>query len=55
MLDDNPETAEMLAKNNIRVLLYDAPYNKNIAHERITRVGNWKDIEKQLKIIEKTL
>jgi hypothetical protein len=55
MLDDNPETAEMLAKNNIRVLLYDAPYNKNIAHELITRVGNWKDIEKQLKIIEKTL
>ena len=55
MLEDNPATALLLAKNGIRVLLYDAPYNRDISGRDITRVNNWKDIKKLLKTFEKTL
>ncbi|MDO5558425.1 MAG: hypothetical protein Q4F95_02380 [Oscillospiraceae bacterium] len=46
MIDDNPEVALFLARNGMTVLLFDAPYNKDIAHEKIIRVYGWKEIYK---------
>lgn len=44
MIDDNPEVALFLAKNGVKVLLFDAPYNQNVIHPDITRVLDWKEI-----------
>ena len=48
MIDDNPVTANVLANNGIRVLLYDAPYNQSIEGDHITRVKNWNEIREIL-------
>ena len=44
MIDDRPETALYLAENGIRVFLYDTAYNKDVSHEKITRVFSWEDV-----------
>lgn len=49
MIEDNPWTAALLAENGIRVLLYDAPYNRHVSAENITRVHNWNEIRCFLK------
>ena len=41
MIEDNPETALTLAEHGITVILFDAPYNKNVVSERVIRVKNW--------------
>jgi uncharacterized HAD superfamily protein len=44
MIDDKPDIALYLAENGMKVLLFDAPYNKNVQHENITRVYSWDEI-----------
>ncbi len=48
MIDDKPEIAEKLSKNGIKVLLFDAPYNKKTSGENITRVFSWHDVEEYI-------
>lgn len=43
MIEDSPTTINDLVKV-VKVLYYDARYNKNIEHENITRVYSWYDI-----------
>ncbi len=44
MIEDKPEVALNLADHGIQVLLFDAPYNKDVKHENITRVSNWQEV-----------
>lgn len=44
MIDDKPDIALYLAEHGVNVLLFDAPYNKTVEHENITRVYSWDDI-----------
>lgn len=44
MIDDKPDIALFLAESGMRVLLFDAPYNRSVEHKNITRVGSWEDI-----------
>lgn len=44
MIDDKPDIALYLAENGIKVLLFDAPYNKSVEHQNITRVHSWDEI-----------
>lgn len=44
MIDDKPDIALYLAENGVKVLLFDAPYNKTVEHENITRVCSWDEI-----------
>ena len=43
-IEDNPSNAMQLADEGMHVLLIDTNYNKDITHERIKRVTNWKEI-----------
>lgn len=49
MIEDKVDVALYLAQNGVKVLLMDAAYNKKLYHENITRVFNWKEIEKILE------
>lgn len=56
MIDDKPEVVYFLAKQGIRVLLFDAPYNQEVSGGNIIRVMNWEDVYKEIeKIKEKSL
>lgn len=44
MIEDKPDVAEYLANNDVKILLMDAPYNKDLMHPNITRVYNWEEI-----------
>ena len=44
MIDDKPDVALFLAENGIAVLLFDAPYNKDVKHKNIVRVSDWDEI-----------
>ena len=44
MIDDKPDIALYLAENGVKVLLFDAPYNKETEHKNITRVRSWDEI-----------
>lgn len=44
MIDDKPDIALYLAENGVKVLLFDAPYNKETEHKNITRVHSWDEI-----------
>lgn len=44
MIDDRPEVALYLAEHQIKVLLFDAPYNQNLEHENVRRVKSWDDV-----------
>lgn len=44
MIEDKPDIAMFLANNGIKVLLFDAPYNKEISHNNIIRVKDWYEI-----------
>ncbi|MGL6105597.1 5' nucleotidase, NT5C type [Romboutsia sp.] len=50
-IEDNPFNAMQLANEDMKVLLIDANYNKDIAHKNITRVNNWIDIEKFIESV----
>lgn len=49
MIEDKPDVAELLNRNNIRVLLFDAPYNQETKGENIVRVCSWAEVEKVIK------
>ncbi len=42
--EDDVIIAKTLAQIGIRVLLFDQPWNREIAHERITRVSGWPEV-----------
>lgn len=44
MIEDKPDVAMLLANNGVKVLLFDAPYNKDINHPNIIRVYTWDEI-----------
>ena len=49
MMEDNPDTAMTLAGNGIKVLLFDAPYNRKAVSENLIRVKNWDEAERYLR------
>ncbi len=42
--EDDVVIARTLAENGVRVLLFDQPWNRELAHERITRVRGWAEV-----------
>lgn len=48
MIDDSPEVSMSLAEKGIKVLLVDAPYNKEVSHENITRCKNYQEIKQNV-------
>jgi uncharacterized protein len=52
MIEDHGEYALKCANNGIKVLLVDKPWNRNVKHENIKRVGSWSEILSQIN--EKT-
>jgi uncharacterized HAD superfamily protein len=42
--EDDLVISRTLAEAGVRVLLFDHPWNREIAHERITRVGGWSEV-----------
>ncbi|MCQ2515024.1 MAG: hypothetical protein MJ089_08060 [Ruminococcus sp.] len=44
MIEDNVDTTALLSENNIKVFLFDAPYNKNILGNNIFRIDKWDNI-----------
>ncbi|MCM1333551.1 MAG: hypothetical protein NC084_01820 [Bacteroides sp.] len=44
MIDDRSDIALHLAKNGIRVLLFNTPYNQGTEGENIIRVYDWNDV-----------
>lgn len=51
MIEDKPEVVELLDKNNIRVLMFDAPYNREVTGENVTRVKSWAEVERIIQEI----
>lgn len=43
-IEDHPEASVTIAEAGIKLYLVDAPYNKHLNHENITRVSNWIEI-----------
>jgi uncharacterized HAD superfamily protein len=48
--EDDTIIAKTLADAGVRVFLFDHPWNRDIAHERITRVGGWPDVAQILGV-----
>ena len=44
MIEDKPDVAELLATKGIQILLFDAPYNKQVVGENIRRVFYWQEV-----------
>lgn len=44
MIDDRPEVVLYLAERGIPVVMMDAPYNKMLRHEYVTRVHGWNEV-----------
>ena len=42
--EDDVIISQSLADAGVRVLLFDHPWNREVAHERITRVGGWSEV-----------
>ena len=42
--EDDTIIAQTLADAGVRVLLFDHPWNRDVSHERITRVGGWPEV-----------
>jgi hypothetical protein len=51
LIDDAPHYAEEFTHQNIRVILYDQPYNRHIAHDIVYRATNWNEVKLHLKNI----
>jgi uncharacterized HAD superfamily protein len=48
LIEDNPKYAKDCAKNGIKVLLFDYPWNKKVNSPLIKRVHSWDEIVKVL-------
>ncbi len=42
--EDDTTIAQTLADAGVRVLLFDHPWNRDVSHERITRVSGWTEV-----------
>lgn len=42
--EDDVIISQSLADAGVRVLLFDHPWNRDVAHERIMRVGGWSEV-----------
>ena len=42
--EDDTIIAQTLADAGVRVLLFDHPWNRDVTHERITRVSGWTEV-----------
>ena len=42
--EDDTLISQTLAEAGIRVLLFDHPWNRDLAHGRITRVSGWSEV-----------
>jgi len=51
MIEDKPDVAELLATNGIRILLFDAPYNRKVRGVNITRVYTWEEVYEKIRLI----
>ncbi len=45
-LEDQDNFARELADDGTYVLLFDAPWNRHVEHENISRVYSWSDVQK---------
>lgn len=52
MIEDKPDVAGLLAANGIHVLLFDAPYNRKVEGENITRVYSWQEVYESIQAIK---
>ena len=52
MLEDNMEYALDCAKNGIRVILFDKPWNQDVEHKNVIRVFDWKEAIKEIEKID---
>ena len=48
--EDDEVIAQTLAKAGIGVFLFDQPWNREVSHERITRVAGWTDLAQHLGV-----
>ena len=48
MIEDKKDVALNLANNGVKVILIDAPYNRDLCHENIIRAHNWDEVKKIL-------
>lgn len=42
--EDDTIISQTLADAGVRVLLFDHPWNRDVSHERITRVSGWREV-----------
>jgi uncharacterized HAD superfamily protein len=49
IIEDNEKYSLVYAKNGLRVLLLDKPWNRGVEHENIFRCMNWDDILKKVE------
>ncbi len=47
-IEDNPDFAIRFAQNNVKVILFDYSWNRELKGKNIFRVGGWKDAQKIL-------
>lgn len=52
MIDDRPEIVMYLAERGVKVLMMDAPYNRTVKHENVTRVFDWEEICRVINTIK---
>ena len=55
LLEDAPNTALDCAKNGIKVILFNKPWNHEVKHKFILRVENWKEAMKEINKLENYL
>lgn len=49
MIEDKPDVASYLAKNGIKVIMIDAPYNLDTIHKNISHASDWIQVRTILK------
>lgn len=53
MIEDKPDVALYLAKNGVKVIMVNAPYNLETVHENIIHVDNWYQVREKLEEIKR--
>lgn len=51
-LEDSGEYALNCARNGIRILLFDRPWNKEYKHQNMVRVGSWPEALREIENLE---
>ena len=42
-IEDDPNIALKCAESNVKVLLFNRPWNKNLFHKKVTRISSWPE------------